>query len=244
MDNYNGQSAAKHPVKDEGSTTIPTGSTDTQSVGKRPVYLRKKNVIYKITNLTTGKIYIGSASWYDKRIGTHIHRLRRNDHDNIYLQNAWNKYGEEDFSFEIIEEANKENLIEREQYWIDTTNCIDRKVGYNIQKIAGTSKGRKMPESARKKIGDFWRGKKFSNERIIKVRKDRTEAQGKKVVVYDKSMTFLHEFSSISECSRQLKVSIASISKQCSQLSGNKKNRKDSHYIFRYKDIVWSHAKV
>jgi hypothetical protein len=227
------------PVVGEGSTTIPKGSTGTNCTGKRPVYLRKRNVIYRITNTVTGKFYIGSASWYDKRIGTHVARLRRNQHDNPHLQAAWNKYGEGSFSFEIVEEIkNESDLVEREQYWIINSGCLDPNIGYNINPIAGTTKGRRMPEDAKRKIGDFWRGKRFDSERIGRLRRDRTIAQGRSVYVYDKSMNLLHEFSSMSDCARKLGISISTISIQCSKRSGNIRAKKDSLYIFRYKDIV------
>lgn len=79
METQNGQSAAKPLLNGEGSTTIPEGST-LENEGKRPVYLKERYVVYKITNNATGKFYIGSASYYDKRIGTHVSRLRRGTH--------------------------------------------------------------------------------------------------------------------------------------------------------------------
>lgn len=87
METHNGQSAAKPLLNGEGSTTIPEGST-LKVEGKRPVYLRERYVIYKILNVITNKFYIGSASYYDKRIGTHVSKLRRNKHWNMYLQSA------------------------------------------------------------------------------------------------------------------------------------------------------------
>lgn len=77
-----GQSAAK-PRIEERSTTISTEST-LNNEGKRVAY----PVIYKITNLINKKCYVGSAIYYDKRRGTHISKLRRNKHNNPYLQSA------------------------------------------------------------------------------------------------------------------------------------------------------------
>jgi len=74
--------------KRESSTTISQESTDNNIIGKRSVYLKKKNVIYKITNIINNKIYIGSAAYYDKRIGDHVSNLRKNKHHNKYLQSA------------------------------------------------------------------------------------------------------------------------------------------------------------
>lgn len=235
MNKQNRQSAAK-PLSSQGeyeerSTTIPKGSTG-RNTGKQPVYL---NVIYKITNLVNNKFYIGSASYYDKRKGTHISRLNKQTHKNPHLQNAWNKYGRNNFVFEIIEQVSSQRkLLEREQYWLDLTKCYDRNIGYNISKIAGSNLGNKLSEEAKRKIGDFWRGKKFSQERINNIREQRTLEQGKAVNVYDNDMNLLYTFPSISETSRQLGVSIACVSKQCSKGFNTKKVK----YRFRYKDIV------
>lgn len=239
MSKQNRQSAAKslniNKIYEKSSTTILKGSTGVKT-GKRPIYLKIRNVIYKITNIVNDKFYIGSASFYDKRIGTHISLLRKGEHDNIYLQSAFNKYGESNFRFEIIEAVDcKENLLNREQYWLDITKCYNRAIGYNLCRNAFSRIGQKMSPAARKKIGDFWRGKKFSKKRIMALIERATISQGKKILVYNKDFNLIHEFPSISQASRKLKISIAAISKQCSNLKGNIKPRK---YIFRYKDIV------
>lgn len=197
-----------------------------------------KFVIYKILCKVNNKFYIGSASWYSKRKDKHLWGLRRNTHANKYLQNAFNKYGEENFEFSIVEQCNKENLIEREQFWLDITNCYDRRIGFNILKIAESSLGRKMPKSGKIKIGNFWRGKKFSEQRIKELKERTTKNQGKAILVFDKDDNLIYEFPSISETSRQLGISIGAISKQCSQkLQGRFKKRRGK-YIFKYKDIV------
>lgn len=231
QDIYNRQSAAKPLPNEEGSTTIPKGSTGSNT-GKKPLYL---NVIYKITNIINNKIYIGSASFYDKRKGTHLTMLRNNTHKNKYLQYSYNKHGKSNFKFEIIEHVgSQKELLVREQYWLNFTKCYNREIGYNISKIAGSNLGNKMSEDSKKKIGDFWRGKKFSKERIEEIRKNRTLEQGKIINVFDNNMKLLYTFESMSEASRNLKVSIASISKQCKKGFNTKKVK----YIFRYKDIV------
>lgn len=76
--------------------------------------------IYKIECGTTGVIYIGSTSAsFKKRWGKHKQRLRHNYHENSYLQNAWNKYGEENFIFEIVEVVDNVDIVkERESYWL------------------------------------------------------------------------------------------------------------------------------
>lgn len=98
----------------------------------------KENVcgIYKITCVVTGKFYIGSSLSIRIRWTSHKNTLKRNKHANSYLQHAWNKYGSENFLFEILENVPRAKLIEREQYWLDLTKCYDKEIGFNINKNA------------------------------------------------------------------------------------------------------------
>lgn len=75
--------------------------------------------IYKITNNINGKSYYGSAKSIKRRWTRHKSQLNHNRHENIILQRAWNKYGDENFSFEIVELCEMENLLECEQKYLD-----------------------------------------------------------------------------------------------------------------------------
>lgn len=102
--------------------------------------------IYQITNKVNNKRYIGSAKNFLNRKNKHLYELRKNNHKNIYLQNSYNKYGEDKFEFKIIEDVELENLIIREQWWLDNL-----KPEYNICKIAGSSLGVKRREETKLK---------------------------------------------------------------------------------------------
>lgn len=126
--------------------------------------------IYKIINIINGKFYIGKATHIKGRWATHRHYLRNNKHKNIYLQNAWNKYGEEAFEFIIVEICSKENITKCEQYWIDQTKCCDRKIGYNINPNAETSLGRKFRQETKDKISAANKGNKWTEKAKDKVK--------------------------------------------------------------------------
>lgn len=93
--------------------------------------LKNKSGIYQIRNLVNNKIYIGSSCNLYKRKRTHFYELKNNIHKNSKLQKSFNKYGEQNFIFEVIEFCSKENQYIIEQYWIDRFNIV--KTGYNIQ---------------------------------------------------------------------------------------------------------------
>lgn len=85
--------------------------------------------IYKITCLKNNMVYIGQSTCLKTRIRNHKGSLKRSSHTNTHLQNAWNKYGENNFIFEIIEECKGEELNNREVYWIEKYNSF--KKGFN-----------------------------------------------------------------------------------------------------------------
>ena len=111
--------------------------------------------IYNIRNLITDNIYIGSAVNLNNRWSVHKNHLSNNNHVNDHLQNAWNKYGKENFIFEIIEYVEDKNkLIEKEQLWMDFF-----KPEYNIRKVAENNIGVKWSDESRKKASDRMKGK-------------------------------------------------------------------------------------
>ena len=87
--------------------------------------------VYKIVNVHTQQFYIGSSKLLRQRKSQHQRQLRKNKHSNKYLQNAWNKYGEESFKFEIIWICDGQEQLEFEQRFIDLYKPV-----YNLNKKA------------------------------------------------------------------------------------------------------------
>ena len=56
------------------------------------------------------------------------------------MQNAWNTYGAQSFSFVIVEICDRDELTDREKYWMDYYNTLDRDLGYNLREAGDTSK--------------------------------------------------------------------------------------------------------
>lgn len=99
--------------------------------------------IYKITLLTDGRCYIGSTIDLNRRLSTHYNLLSKSKHENSYLQRVFDKYKETSFSVEVIEMCKVEDLLTREQYWIDYYNSNNRDVGFNLSPVAGSNLGLK-----------------------------------------------------------------------------------------------------
>ena len=89
--------------------------------------------IYRILSLVDGKYYVGSSKKLGYRIQWHFNALNDNTHHNLYLQRAWNKYGKENFVFEIIKSGDfeRDELYLMEQIYLDNDD-----VKYNIAKHA------------------------------------------------------------------------------------------------------------
>lgn len=81
--------------------------------------LNEKSGIYCIYNVVNNKEYVGSSKNLYDRIHLHFHKLRNNKHSSSHLQNAYNKYGGENFKFKLLEFCNPEIRLIREQYFID-----------------------------------------------------------------------------------------------------------------------------
>lgn len=81
-----------------------------------------KGGIYKIINLVNNDFYIGSTKDLSRRKKEHWRLLKKGNNHSIVLQNAWNKYGEENFKFEVLAICPKEYLFKLEQWFVDNLN--------------------------------------------------------------------------------------------------------------------------
>lgn len=92
--------------------------------------------IYKISFPPNKRYYIGAASNIKRRIWDHRKKLRRNKHYNKKLQSLYNKYGEINLKIKIIEKCDIENLINKEQFWLEAKKPklnILQKSGYSTK---------------------------------------------------------------------------------------------------------------
>ena len=93
--------------------------------------------IQKIENKLTHSVYIGQSTNILKRKWAHIHAPSKASLIDQRIQ----EYGEENFSFEILEECKPEELDDREIYWINYYNSYDD--GYNMTKGGQSQFGEK-----------------------------------------------------------------------------------------------------
>ncbi len=95
--------------------------------------------IYAIINWVNGKMYIGKTTNMQKRWREHKSSLNRENykHENKQLIRAWQKYGENNFTCELLEECSMELLNEREKYWIKELKTYGHKGKYGYNSYPG-----------------------------------------------------------------------------------------------------------
>jgi group I intron endonuclease len=141
------------------------------------IYLLVMNSgIYSIENSINGKSYIGSSINIKRRWYRHLSMLRKNVHDNHYLQNAYNKYGEQSFKFKVLELVLPCKIKQKEQSYLNKvkfTPDLYYNINYDADRINFTQEIRmKMSNKAKLLIGErnpFY-GKTHSKETKLKIR--------------------------------------------------------------------------
>jgi len=128
--------------------------------------------VYLIRCLANGRIYVGSSARLALRWSEHRKTLRNGTHRNALLRNAWRKYGEDAFSFEVLEYAPAAVLVALEQQYIDRLGACDRSIGMNLAPTAGSTLGVKHSDETRAKVRASHKGmsgRKHSAETLRKM---------------------------------------------------------------------------
>ena len=114
--------------------------------------------IYKIqSKCKPERVYIGSASDICQRWRAHMSLLRKNKHHSDKLQRHYNKYGKEDLLFSVLVCCDGQNLLDNEQFFIDSYNPY-----FNNCPLAKSRKGSKSTEETKKKISEALKGNLYS----------------------------------------------------------------------------------
>ena len=211
--------------------------------------------IYKWTNILNNKIYIGQSTNVIRRKTEHLYTLRNNKHNNPYLQNEFNKYGEHNFKFEVIEECEEVELNAKEQYYINLYNTLNRKYGYNLKKNDGSTTrhseetkrkmslshlGKSKSYETRLRMSKAFKGRKLSEQHKIKLSKNRKgKAMGEKnsqSIISDKKaeeilIFLLNNKCSIVEVANKFDVSYDVV-------YNLKENRSYKHILTSKRDLI------
>lgn len=155
--------------------------------------------IYEIRNLSTGKVYIGQSKNIEKRWSDHKYQLRNQRHHNDFLQRAWNKYGENDFVFNILELVSEKHLPKTEEKYVIKLNSSNNSFGYNL-----TTGGEDYI------VSEYTLNKKRKN------------GQSKSVLQFSLDGDFLRRWHSVNEIERETGYSATNISGCCNFRRGRR----------------------
>lgn len=167
---------------------------------------KNKSGIYKIINNLNKKIYIGRSNNIFARINSH-----KISSKNIKspLYNAIRKYNIENFTYEVIEYCDVEEISKKEIYWIEFFNSANRLIGYNLndseQGIIIVSK------QTRNKISEKLKGNTNSKNKI------RTKEHIDKIIESNKRRVWTEE--------QKYKLRIANLGRKDSKETIEKRNK-------------------
>ena len=180
-------------------------------------------LIYKIFNDINDKLYIGQTT---RSLNDRIHDYYNeskypNSHRHRPISDAMNKYGFDNFHFEILEDniTDRETLDILEKEYIEKFDTCDPSKGYNLER-GGNSAG-KHSEETRRKIGDAQRGEK--NHMYGKTGSDNPTS---KAVI---DLTTGLEYESAMEAARNLDLNFSHV---CASCRGTRAST--GGHIFRY----------
>ena len=150
----------------------------TYNVGK--VYAHNKQAvnpgIYKITNNITGDFYIGSSRNVKERFFRHRKRIQWKRFPNNPMYKDFQKYGLENFTFEMIVSVPEEALREKEQYYIELLKPTYNRVNAFMNEEDTKKRDLEKNKAYRKAHQDDIRAKKI---KYYEANKEKLRAQKK-----------------------------------------------------------------
>ena len=212
--------------------------------------------VYRIYTSVSNKVYIGSSFCsFSNRYHLHLKELNKNVHGCKKMQNAYNKYGADNFYFEIIEQYDKSQfvskqemikfILSREQFYLDK---YPTELKYNIVQIAGTNAGfqhsddfkakkskqmkgrpqhpntlsaiiaantgKPLTINHKKKISDYWKGKKKSKssiEKRISKTKGKTFKNRRTLLLCNLDYTVVETFNNDEKCANYLNCATSTV---------------------------------
>jgi GIY-YIG catalytic domain-containing protein len=160
---------------------------------------RGKVGVYRWINKISGNTYVGSSINISVRMYTYF-SLRSLAKSNRPIDRALLKYGFSNFSLEILEYCNEDNVLKREQYFIDLL-----KPEYNIVQTAGSTLGYKHTPESLAKMRDFILSEEVLKRKTLST-KNAAEARKISVIVENIKTKEKTEYGSMTEVGKVLGV--------------------------------------
>lgn len=173
--------------------------------------------IYKITNLINNKCYVGSSSNLNRRENDHFRLLKQGKSHSLLLQRAVNKYGIDNFKFEILDYCEESVIYKVEQEFVNNI-----KPEYNqCLEVVTCPKGYRHTDEAKIKISEA-RKKSIDTVLLSKQAIERHKTNDKfgykkKIQKLDSKENVIKEYNSLKEYAIEHNCSIVAVSKALSK---------------------------
>lgn len=147
--------------------------------------------MYLVTNLVTGKSYVGKTGQKVIDRWTRHKGDARKDEIRTYFHRALRKYGADSFDFRVLAEFGTEGqATNAERLWIITLNTHHKDHGYNLTlggegcipneetraKMSKAQKGRPRSEETKRKMSEIMQGRGVGRKISEETRKKKSEA--------------------------------------------------------------------
>lgn len=194
-------------ANNNNSPIIPVKVSEDAAASKDQILTdnKGKSGVYCWTNKLTGKTYIGSSVNLSVRFYTYF-SLASLAKSNRPIDRALLKYGFSNFSLKILELCDRENLLKREQDYLDKLNP-----SYNIVKTAGSTLGYKHTPESLAKMREFVLSEEVRARKALATA-NATAARRIPNIVEDTQTNNKSEYISLEEAAKALGVSRAAAS--------------------------------
>lgn len=146
--------------------------------------------VYCIENILDNKRYIGSTAKVSSvRWSQHLYLLRKGCHSSKHLQYSWNRYGESNFKFYILDSILHNNILlsKREEFWIHKYKSNKDTYGYNLREVATSNLGIKfgpLSQKQKNKLSNILTGRTITwGNSISKAKKGKSSPLKGRLVI-------------------------------------------------------------
>lgn len=135
--------------------------------------------VYLITNIKNGKAYVGHTCNLRRRWYQHIWHLKAGKHHSLHLQNAFDRYGEDNFKLSVLLVVNSlEYALEFEQLCLDGWKLSDPDLGYNSNPKSSSTFGSRRSEQFKSRQRDIFLGREVTwGDKISKTLTGKKQSQ-------------------------------------------------------------------
>lgn len=199
----------------------------------------RKTGSYGIYCQVNGKWYVGQAQNIGRRNRDERRALNAGHCHNKHLQNAWNKYGEQAFSWVVLMHCPPERLDDFERRWIAVLDGFTK--GFNMTTGGGGTRGYTITEAHKARLREFnsngkspRKGRPISAESKARMRAKAlggNSPKAKAVQQLTPAGDVLAAFDSIGDASRATGINASHISEVCRDAP---KRKTAGGYVWRW----------